>query len=287
MSRRRCWLRCGYRRACCERRAAQQRLHDQVNGLCPGLSAPAGHGRSSPGWRDRPGVPGLPDRLRRTSGPARSLQSRARGRVTDPRRPVLVATVEGLPAPALGRRCPRRPAGSQRRPLATAQRRPGRRRGRHDRLLARTDGQILTTLPGVKARPCRLLQRLHTAHRALPDRRTSLLGDRLGAGQLPVLDHRPARWHQPPGPARAPQRPHGHRLGAVAALPAVHRSRGASSEPVGCARCRSASRSRDTPAGSSSACSPAKTPSTNGVTVEHDTRSGGDGAIAMPHDGAT
>jgi hypothetical protein len=28
-----------------ERKAAQQRLHDQVNGLCPGLSAPVGHGR--------------------------------------------------------------------------------------------------------------------------------------------------------------------------------------------------------------------------------------------------
>jgi transposase len=28
-----------------ERRVAQQRLHDQLNALCPGLSAPAGHGR--------------------------------------------------------------------------------------------------------------------------------------------------------------------------------------------------------------------------------------------------
>lgn len=29
-----------------ERRVAQQRLHDQLNGLCPGLSAPVGHGRA-------------------------------------------------------------------------------------------------------------------------------------------------------------------------------------------------------------------------------------------------
>ena len=29
-------------------RVAQQRLHDQLNALCPGLSAPAGHGRSLP-----------------------------------------------------------------------------------------------------------------------------------------------------------------------------------------------------------------------------------------------
>ena len=28
------------------RRVAQQRLHDQLNALCPGLSAPAGHGRA-------------------------------------------------------------------------------------------------------------------------------------------------------------------------------------------------------------------------------------------------
>jgi hypothetical protein len=29
-----------------DRKKAQQRLHDQLNALCPGLSAPAGHGRS-------------------------------------------------------------------------------------------------------------------------------------------------------------------------------------------------------------------------------------------------
>jgi hypothetical protein len=39
-----------------DRKVAQQRLHDQLNALCPGLSAPAGHGRSLPvasprGWR--------------------------------------------------------------------------------------------------------------------------------------------------------------------------------------------------------------------------------------------
>src|SRR4051794_15347538 len=31
-----------------DRKKAQQRLHDQLNGLVPGLSAPAGHGRSLP-----------------------------------------------------------------------------------------------------------------------------------------------------------------------------------------------------------------------------------------------
>lgn len=31
-----------------DRKSAQQRLHAQLNTLCPGLSAPTGHGRSSP-----------------------------------------------------------------------------------------------------------------------------------------------------------------------------------------------------------------------------------------------
>jgi len=31
-----------------DRKVAQQRLHDQLNALCPGLSAPAGHGRALP-----------------------------------------------------------------------------------------------------------------------------------------------------------------------------------------------------------------------------------------------
>jgi hypothetical protein len=36
-----------YRRALvADRKTAQQRLHDQLNRLCPGLSAPAGHGRT-------------------------------------------------------------------------------------------------------------------------------------------------------------------------------------------------------------------------------------------------
>ena len=47
---------------------AQQRLHDQLNALCPGLSAPAGHGRALPiESADRPGGAGVRGRVR---GPA-------------------------------------------------------------------------------------------------------------------------------------------------------------------------------------------------------------------------
>jgi len=63
------------------------------------------------------------------------------------------------------------------------------------RLLAETEGQVLTTLPGVKvvrAAAC--------------------------AGQLPVGERLPARAHLAPGAARAPRRADGDRLGPVAAL---------------------------------------------------------------------
>jgi hypothetical protein len=66
-----------------ERKTAQQRLHDQVNGLCPGLSAPTGHGRSL----DLSRVSGqafldcLIDFGGRPAA-ARSLQARATGRLT-------------------------------------------------------------------------------------------------------------------------------------------------------------------------------------------------------------
>jgi hypothetical protein len=45
-----------------ERQVAQQRLHDQLNRLCPGLSAPVGHGQPRPQTQargpDRPGRAG-------------------------------------------------------------------------------------------------------------------------------------------------------------------------------------------------------------------------------------
>lgn len=66
-----------------ERKAAQQRLHDQVNALCPGLSAPTGHGRKL----DLTGVSGqaVLDCLVAFGGrpvAVRSLRARARGRLT-------------------------------------------------------------------------------------------------------------------------------------------------------------------------------------------------------------
>lgn len=66
-----------------ERKAAQQRLHDQVNALCPGLSAPVGHGRRL----DLAGVAGqafldCPIAFGARPAAARSLRARAAGRLT-------------------------------------------------------------------------------------------------------------------------------------------------------------------------------------------------------------
>jgi hypothetical protein len=66
-----------------DRKVAQQRLHAQLNALCPGLSAPAGHGRALP-LASPTGLAvlgcaaafaGRPPRLR-------SLMARAPGRIT-------------------------------------------------------------------------------------------------------------------------------------------------------------------------------------------------------------
>jgi transposase len=133
-----------------DRKKAQQRLHDQLNALCPGLSAPAGHGRSLP--IETPTGQAVLACAVAFAGRApstRSLIARSPGKLTK-------ATAEYwasrwhdcLPPP------PDAPARSER---------LGRDLDRYRRLLldvaaledeitvllARTDGQILTSLPGV------------------------------------------------------------------------------------------------------------------------------------------
>lgn len=131
-----------------ERKAAQQRLHDQVNTLCPGLSAPTGQGRRL----DLAVVTGqaflqcLIDFGGRPVG-ARSLRARARGRLSAANAEFWAARWKDcLPPPAH---------------VAAGVDRLGRsvRRWRNlndditavetdlETLLAGTDGQILTSLP--------------------------------------------------------------------------------------------------------------------------------------------
>lgn len=134
-----------------ERKAAQQRLHDQVNGLCPGLSAPVGHGRKL----DLAGVTGqafldcLIDFGGRPAA-ARSLRARATGRLTERDSQYWSARWKDcLPAPSDAAVRVERLARSVSRwrqlnaDIVAVE-------ADMARLLARTDGQVLTTLPGVK-----------------------------------------------------------------------------------------------------------------------------------------
>lgn len=130
----------------------QQRLHDQLQALCPGLSAPAGHGRALA--VDGPigqavlacaaAFAGRPPTLR-------SLQARAPGRLTQTTARFWVDRWRRLLPPPTDAELR---AQRLSRDLARHQRLQadiGAVETQLTQLLAATDGQILTTLPGVAA----------------------------------------------------------------------------------------------------------------------------------------
>ncbi|MCW2754452.1 MAG: Transposase family protein [Marmoricola sp.] len=133
-----------------DRKVAQQRMHDQLNTLCPGLSAPAGHGRELP-IETSTGQAVLACAAAFAGRPPtlRSLVSRAPGRLTRSTAEFWIERWKGcLPPPPdaelrahrLGRDLERYrrlqdDIAEQDAELAV--------------LLAATEGQILTTLPGV------------------------------------------------------------------------------------------------------------------------------------------
>lgn len=129
-----------------DRRVLQQRLHDQLQALCPGLSAPAGHGRALA--LDDPTGQAVLACAAAFAGRAptmRSLQARAPGRLTKATAGFWVDRWRRLlPPPADAERLGRDLARHQRlqADIAAVE-------GQIGRLLAATDGQILTTLPGV------------------------------------------------------------------------------------------------------------------------------------------
>jgi transposase len=133
-----------------DRRVLQQRLHDQLQALCPGLSAPAGHGRTL-NLADPTGqaVLGCAASFAGRPPTLRSLVARAPGRVTqatarfwvDRWRRLLAPPADAeLRAQRLGRDLARHQALQA--DIATVE-------GQITRLLAATPGQILITLPGV------------------------------------------------------------------------------------------------------------------------------------------
>ena len=132
------------------RRVAQQRLHDQLNALCPGLSAPVGHGRVLE--LEHPSGRAVLECAVAFAGRApstRSLLARAPGRLTDANARFWAGRWKRLlPPPADAELRAQRLGRDVERWLAL----------REDitalesqlaELLAGTDGQILTTLPGV------------------------------------------------------------------------------------------------------------------------------------------
>lgn len=133
-----------------ELKVLRQRLHDQLNALCPGLSAPKGAGRRlellSPAGQ---AVLACAVAFAGRAPSVRSLHSRAPGRLT--RRDACYWGERWracLPAPAdAGRRAERLRFDVGR--LASLRQALEHTDGELAELLAETDGQVLTTLPGV------------------------------------------------------------------------------------------------------------------------------------------
>jgi transposase len=133
-----------------DRKKAQQRLHDQLNALCPGLSAPAGHGRELP--IETPtgrAVLGCAAAFAGRPPGVRSLVARASGRLTKANAEYWVQRWKGcLPPPAdAEQRAQRLVRDLDRYRILQAD--IAALDAELAVLLAATDGQVLTSLPGV------------------------------------------------------------------------------------------------------------------------------------------
>ena len=195
----------------------QQRLHDQLNALCPGLSAPPRHGRRAP--IDSPTGQAVLACAVAFAGPS------ALGEITDQQGPGRLTSATAafwadrwkqllapppdaeLRAARLGRELRRWQELHADIVLAEQQ---------LAALLARTPGAGPDLAAWSRCRSrCRVLG-LHAADRSLGHPRAPLLGHRPCASDLPILDDHQARRDQPPRPARTPRRADGDRLGTLA-----------------------------------------------------------------------
>ena len=217
-----------------ERKVAQQRLHDQLNALCPGLSAPAGHGRAlMVDSVDRAGGARLRGRLRRPAARGPFAAGRAPRTVVRQRRQLLGRAVEAVPAAptATPRRAPSgwaaaSPAGGAAAPTSPPSRPTRGAAGRHRRAGADHAARR-------RRDPRRRLRRVHLPIDRFPAPSTSTRppGWRRRSYQSATIN-RAGRISRT-GAGRTPRRADGHRLGPVAALRAVHRTRPPSCAPAG------------------------------------------------------
>jgi transposase len=132
------------------RRVLQQRLHDQLNALCPGLSAPAGHGRalkleSSTGQAVLACAAAFAGR----APSKRSLLARAPGRTSDTTAVFWTERWKRLLEPPLDAELRARRLGGDLRRWQELQQDIALAEEQLAVLLAKTPGQILTSLPGV------------------------------------------------------------------------------------------------------------------------------------------
>lgn len=133
-----------------DRRVIQQRLHDQLNALAPGLSAPTGHGRSLA--LEQPAGQAVLACAAVFAGRAptvRSLQTRAPGRFSSADAHYWAERWRGCLAPPHDAE---QRASRLARDLARYQALQGDIAALEtdlEQLLAGTDGQVLTTMPGV------------------------------------------------------------------------------------------------------------------------------------------
>ena len=133
-----------------EHKVTQQRLHDQLHALCPGLAAPDGHGRAL--HADSVIGQAVLDCAAAFAGrppSARSLRARARGRILDREAEFWIDRwLTCLPPPAdAAARAARLSRSLARWRALTAD--IAAIDGEIAALLAGSDGQVLTTLPGV------------------------------------------------------------------------------------------------------------------------------------------
>lgn len=133
-----------------DRKVAQQRLHAQLNALCPGLSAPAGHGRCLPVASSTglavlacaAAFAGRPPRLR-------SLIARAPGRMTQATAEYWIGRWRGCLSPPADAQARAQRLNRDLHRYRTLQADINAVEEEITGLLAATEGQILTTLPGV------------------------------------------------------------------------------------------------------------------------------------------
>ena len=202
-----------------ELKPLRQRLHDQLNALCPGLSAPAGHGRALR-LEDPSGQAVLACAVAFCGRPPsrRSFETRWPGRL--PRSSVdywLARWRSLLPPPADAELRAERLGWDLER-LRSLLRDVERAELQVGELLTRSPGQVLTSLPGVGT-----IRAAAFAAHSLPIERFPSAERLYSATGLAPASYESATvrrrgGHLPPGPARAPRRVDGDRARAVPVL---------------------------------------------------------------------